>query len=84
MGDAEIDAFCEARVEPVQGEYVPPRNFFEAWRDHCSERGIEPGTQKAFSLKVQKRVAYERNSGRPRYCHIRLKPKRLPKLKVVA
>jgi len=38
---------------------------------------LSPGSQKAFSQLIQRRVGCDRTSGRPRYSHIRLKPVRV-------
>jgi hypothetical protein len=72
--DPEIDAFHARRLETVQGEFITAAALFNAWQADCVEHGIEPGSQKAFSQRIQKRVGYDRNSGRPKYCHVRLKP----------
>lgn len=73
-GDPEIDAFHARRLETVQGEFITAAALFKAWQADCAAQGIEPGSQKAFSQRIQRRVGYDRNSGRPRYCHVRLKP----------
>jgi hypothetical protein len=72
--DPELDAFYESRLEDVQGSHAPSTPVFKAWEQHCADRGIDPGSQKAFSMRLQKRVSYDRNNGRPRYMHVRLKP----------
>jgi len=48
--------------------------LYNAWKADCAAQGIDPGSQKAFSQRIQRRVGYDRNNGRPRYCHVRLKP----------
>ena len=63
-GDVEIGAFYARRVEAATGKYVASSKLFEAWKAHCEGRGIEPGSAKAFSLRIQKIVSYERNNGR--------------------
>jgi hypothetical protein len=73
--DAEVDAFIGRRLETVQGEFISAAALFKAWQADCAEHGIEPGSQKAFSQCIQRRVGYDRNNGRPKYCHVRLKPK---------
>ena len=72
--DAAMDAFVGRRLETVQGEFITAAALFKTWQADCAEHGIEPGSQKAFSQRIQRRVGYDRNSGRPRYCHVRLKP----------
>lgn len=47
--------------------------LFKAWQAYCTERGIEPGSQKAFSKRVQRRVGYDRCNGRPKYLNVKLK-----------
>ena len=69
-----MDAFVARRLETVQGECITAAALFNAWQADCAEHGIEPGSQKAFSQRIQPRVGYDRNNGRPRYCHVRLKP----------
>jgi hypothetical protein len=83
-GDAEIDAFYARRLEPVQGEFISSRALYTVWLAYCEEHGIEPGSQKAFSRRIQNRVGYERNNGRPRYCHIRLREVSKPQFRVVS
>jgi hypothetical protein len=72
--DVEIDAFMGRRLETVQGEFMTAADLFKAWLADCAAHGIGPGSQKAFSQRIQRRVGYDRNNGRPRYCHVRLKP----------
>jgi hypothetical protein len=72
--DAAMDAFVGRRLETVQGEFITAAALFKTWQADCAEHGLEPGSQKAFSQRIQKRVGYDRNNGRPRYCHVRLKP----------
>ena len=81
--DTHIAAFYARHLEPAQGSYVPPGPLFAAWVAHCTATGIEPGTAKAFSARIQRKVAYERNNGRPRYCHVRLRETAAPRLAVV-
>jgi hypothetical protein len=71
--DAEVDAFIGRRLETVQGEFITAAALFKTWQADCAEHGIDPGSQKAFSQRIQRRVGYDRNNGRPRYCHVRLK-----------
>ncbi len=71
--DTHIGAFYARHLEPAQGSYVRPGPLFAAWVAHCTATGIEPGSAKSFSVRIQRKVAYERNSGRPRYCHVRLR-----------
>jgi hypothetical protein len=73
--DTEIDAFHARRLETVQGEFMTAAELFKAWQADCATHGVEPGSQKAFSQRIQKRIGYDRNSGRPRYCHVRIKAK---------
>ena len=72
--DPAMDAFVGRRLETVQGEFITAAALFKTWQADCAEHGIEPGSQKAFSQRIQRRVGYDRNNGRPRYCHVRLKP----------
>ena len=72
--DPEVDAFIGRRLESLQDAFVPAKALFEAWLADCAEQGIDPGSQKAFSKRLQRRVGYDRNNGRPRYCHVKLKP----------
>jgi len=71
--DPATDAFVGRRLETVQGEFITAAALFKAWQADCAEHGIDPGSQKAFSQRIQRRVGYDRNNGRPRYCHVRLK-----------
>jgi hypothetical protein len=80
--DAAIDGFIARRLEVVQGSHIPAKALFEMWLTDCAGLDIAPGTQKAFSQPIQKRVGYERNNGRPRYCHVAFKVK-APSLRVV-
>ena len=73
--DPEVDAFIGRRLESLQDAFVPAKALFEAWLADCAEQGVDPGSQKAFSKRLQRRVGYDRNNGRPRYCHVRLKAK---------
>jgi hypothetical protein len=72
--DPQISAFMGRRLETVQGEFIPAKVLFETWCADCAEHGVAPGTQKAFSKRIQRRVGRDPNNGRPRYCHVRLKP----------
>ena len=71
--DPDINAFVARRLEPIQGECVAATALFKAWQAYCTERGIEPGSQKAFSKRVQRRVGYDRCNGRPKYLNVKLK-----------
>ena len=83
--DAGLAAFYARHLEALQGEHVTATALFAVWRAYCETQGIVPGSAKAFSLKMQKRAIYERNSGRPRYCGIRLKEAdTAPQLRVIA
>jgi hypothetical protein len=82
-GDAEIGSFYAARIEPVQGETVQPKPLYDAWVEFCAETAIEPGSARAFSLRIQRRVGYDRNKRRPRYLNVRLKPN-APRLRLAA
>ena len=73
--DIEIAAFIGRRVETAQGEFVGATALYSAWKADCVAHDVEPGSQKAFSQRIQKRIGYDRNNGRPKYCHVRLKPK---------
>jgi len=48
--------------------------LYKAWQQ-CAEHGIEPGSQKASASVFS--VGCDRNNGRPRYSHMRLKPMRV-------
>jgi hypothetical protein len=83
--DAAIDAFIARWINVSQGSYVGAKALYETWKAYCEENGLEPGSQKSFSQRIQKRIGYDRNNGRPRYCHVEIKPARaLPQLKIVA
>ncbi len=73
--DAGIAAFVARRIETAQGEFIGATALYAAWKADCAAHGVEPGSQKAFSQRIQKRIGYDRNSGRPRYCHVRIKTK---------
>ena len=73
--DPAMAAFIGRRVETVQGEFIGATALYSAWKADCVAHGVEPGSQKAFSQRIQKRIGYDRNNGRPKYCHVRLKPK---------
>ncbi len=73
--DPAMTAFIGRRLETVQGEFIAATALYSAWKADCVAHGVEPGSQKAFSQRVQKRIGYDRNSGRPKYCHVRLRPK---------
>jgi hypothetical protein len=73
--DPEIDGFIGRRLESLQDAFVPAKSLFEAWLADCAEHGVEPGSQKAFSKRIQRRVGRDPNNGRPRYRHVRLKAK---------
>jgi hypothetical protein len=81
--DPQIDGFVARRLEGAPDEYVSATPLFNAWVADCLEQGIEPGSQKAFSQRIRQRVAYDKNSGRPRYCHVRIREKGAPRLKIV-
>ncbi len=85
LKDDPVDGFLARWIESVQGSYVGASILFETWKAYCEENGLEPGSQKSFSQRVQKRIGYDRNNGRPRYCHVEIKPARTsPQLKIVA
>jgi hypothetical protein len=72
--DPAIDGFIGRRIETVQGEFIGATTLYNAWKADCPEQGTLPGSQKAFSQRIQKRIGYDRNSGRPKYCHVRIRP----------
>ena len=83
-GDPEIDAFHAKRLDAMQGEFISTSDVYAVWVAYCAERGIEPGSKKSFSVRLQKRVQYDRNNGRPRFCHIKLRDNSKPQLRVVS
>ena len=72
--DPEIDAFIGRRLETAQGEHIPATPLYDVWKRDCADHGIDPGSQKTFSKRIQKRVERDPNGNRPRYLHVRLKP----------
>jgi len=76
--DPEIAAFIGRRVETVQGEFIGATALYDAWKADCVAHAVETGSQKAFSQRIQKRIGYDRNNGRPKYCHVRLKARAEP------
>ena len=72
--DPELAAFRDARLEIIHGEDTRSTPVYEAWRQHCADRGIEVGSQKAFCQRLQALgVGYTRQGNRPRYLNVRLK-----------
>ena len=49
-----------------KAEFISAAALFKAWQADCAEHGIETGSQKAFSQRIQRRVGYDRHNGRPR------------------
>ena len=82
--DSEIDAFISRRLEFIQGSYIPASALYSAWEEDCKAHGIDPGSKKGFSLRIKKRAQHEPNNGRPRYCHVKLKAKGKPELRIVS
>jgi hypothetical protein len=72
-GDDDIDAFFGSKLETSPGVAIPAGVLFKTWQAWCAETGRKPGTQKAFSPRIQRRVERDPNNGRPRYLHVRLK-----------
>ena len=73
--DPEVDAFRESRLEDTQGEDTRTTPVFKAWEQYCAERGIEPGSQKAFCGRMKAcGVGYDENNKRSLYLNVRLKP----------
>jgi hypothetical protein len=71
--DGDIDAFYSAKLKAAHGLAVSAGALFKTWQSWCEEAGVEPGTQRAFSARIQKRLQREPNHGRPRYLNVALK-----------
>lgn len=76
--DAAISEFITRQIETAQGEFISATALYNAWKADCADNNIEPGSQKSFSNRIQRRVGYDRNNGRPRYLNVRLKATALP------
>lgn len=69
-----LNAFIASHLEDANGSVIRAGSAWQLWQQWCHEKGIETGSQKAFGLKLQSRFAYDRNSGRPQYLNVRVKP----------
>jgi hypothetical protein len=73
--DPEIDGFYNSRLEDAQGVNVDTTPVWEAWKQYCAERGINPGSRKAFCGRMQRYgVGYDPNNKRSIYLNVRLTP----------
>jgi hypothetical protein len=82
--DPYIDAFIARRLAFVAGSNVRSGDLFKTWVADCAEYGHEPGSQKRFSARIQRRIARDKNNGRPRYLGVHLKARNVPNSRVVA
>ena len=77
--DEEIDGFYNNRLESAQGVNADTTPVWEAWKQSCAERGIHPGSRKAFCGRMQRYgVGYDPNNKRSIYLDVRLKPAQAP------
>lgn len=77
--DPQLSAFRDARLENIHGDDTRSTPVYEAWQQHCTVIGIEPGSQKAFCQRLQALgVGYTRLGNRPRYLNVRLKAAPVP------
>jgi hypothetical protein len=83
--DPAIDGFAAARLDLVKGSSTPATPLFEAWKEYCAERGIDPGKQsQRFKARISRYARHNPNSGYPIYEGVRLRAKGEPRLRVVA
>ena len=71
-------SFVTRRIERCEGAAVAAGDLWRLWLEDCEAHGIEPGTQQAFGRAMKKRLAHDKNSGRPRYLGVRAKVEHAP------
>jgi len=77
-----VHGFVARRLEPAAGEMVAAGDLWKLWQVHCNAHGIEAGTQQAFGRNLKRRLAHDKNSGRPRYLNVRIKAENAPALRL--
>jgi hypothetical protein len=73
-----LQSFVARRIERCEGAAVAAGDLWRLWLEDCEAHGIEPGTQQAFGRAMKKRLAHEKNNGRPRYLGVRPKVEHAP------
>jgi hypothetical protein len=58
----------------ANGEVLRAGAVWMAWQAWCARERLDPGTQKKFGSWMKKRFEHERNSNRPRYVNVTLRP----------
>ena len=82
--DPQSTAFLNRNTTSVTGGRVPPKKLYEVWKSDCAERGIKPGTQRAFSDRIAKFVNRETKNNRNTWVGIAIKDRAAaPDLRVV-
>lgn len=71
--DDPFHAFMATMLESVNGVTMRAGEPWEAWLRWCVEKGVQPGSQKAFGTKMKNYFAWESNNNRPRYLNVRMK-----------
>jgi hypothetical protein len=82
--DPQATAFLNRNTARVIGGRVPSKKLYEVWKSDCKERGIKPGTQRAFSKRIAKFVNRESKNNRNTWVGIAIKDRNAaPELRVV-
>jgi hypothetical protein len=81
--DDPFHRYVSVSLEECSGVTMPAGEPWNLWQSWCAGNNHQPGTQKAFGIKMKARYAWEKNNNRPRYLNIRAKSTK-PNLRVVA
>lgn len=79
--DDPFHQFVSDDLEDCPGVYMKAAEPWLLWSKWCSARGISPGSQRAFGMKMGAVFAKDQNNNRPRYLNVRQK-RPVPKLVV--
>ena len=79
-----LHSFIARRLEKHEGEMIAAGDLWKLWKEDCHDCGIDIGSQQAFGRAMKKWFAHEKNSGRPRYLNVRIKPKEQASLRLVS
>jgi hypothetical protein len=76
------DMFVADHLEDCNGVSMPTGEPFEMWKRFCAARGVQPGSQKAFTQRLAHNFTHDPNGGRPRFLNVKAKGR--PKLALVS
>lgn len=68
--DDPVYAFIATAFERKRGVYMKADEPWQLWLQHCAERGLSAGSQRAFGMAMKACHQWERNHNRPRYVNV--------------